>query len=99
MIRTRWAHGVATLRREVDRLIPNLKELRAQEERLRKAMPGRTSELGVSQAFEFGQRSNADRTRIEKIRNDIQKLATRLDVTLGRPPPLKPQPDTDSERS
>ena len=49
------------LRRELDRLLPSLKELQQKEEKLRKKMlEGGVSGLGVSQAFELGERASSE---------------------------------------
>ncbi|PSR71800.1 hypothetical protein PHLCEN_2v12301 [Hermanssonia centrifuga] len=82
------------LRREFDRLLPSLKELQAKEERIKKRTAEGTTGLGFSQAFEYGERSNAERVKIGRLENDLTKLATRLDVTLGKPPPLQSPTNT-----
>ncbi|KAI0638319.1 hypothetical protein C8Q77DRAFT_1090535 [Trametes polyzona] len=79
------------LRREVDRLLPHLKELREKEEaRKRNAAESREA-LGLSQAFELGKRSTEERTRISLMEAEILRLANILDVTLGRPPTAQAQ--------
>ncbi|OCH90689.1 hypothetical protein OBBRIDRAFT_819148 [Obba rivulosa] len=86
------------LRREVDRVLPALKDLTERErERKRKATESREA-LGVSQAFELGERSSEERARIGKIEKELLRLADRLDTTLGRPPALGEQ-SLDSSRS
>ncbi|THH33582.1 hypothetical protein EUX98_g536 [Antrodiella citrinella] len=49
-----------TLRRELDRMLPNLKELHEKEEQVRKKVADHQQSLGVAQAFELGERSNAE---------------------------------------
>ena len=41
-------------------MLPNLKELHEKEERIRKKLADHQESLGVSQAFELGERSNAE---------------------------------------
>ena len=53
------------LRRELDRLMPSLKELRQKEETLRqKMLANGTAGLGVSQAFELGERASTEYVQI-----------------------------------
>ena len=104
------------LRRDLDRYLPSLKELQLKEEKLRKKMlaDGLTG-LGVSQAFELGERASTEyvelsshlwrdtdkwprRSRISEIEKEVLKLATKLDVTLGKPPPLQGQSVPSDER-
>ncbi|KZT12830.1 uncharacterized protein LAESUDRAFT_668845 [Laetiporus sulphureus 93-53] len=83
------AYRIRLLQREVDRLLPQLKEMK-EKERLRKNRLLDSGEtLGVSQAFELGKRTNTERAKIDSIENEIMKLAAKLDVTLGRPPQLQ----------
>ncbi|CCM04850.1 uncharacterized protein FIBRA_07043 [Fibroporia radiculosa] len=79
------------LRREVDRLLPQLKELKGKERERKRRLAEDREALGVSQAFELGKRSNAERVRINSIEDEILNLAARLDVTLGRPPSSQSQ--------
>ncbi|KAI0775977.1 hypothetical protein BD413DRAFT_649007 [Trametes elegans] len=79
------------LRREVDRLLPHLKELKEMEEaRKKNAADGREA-LGLSQAFELGKRSTEERTRISLMEAEISRIANIMDVSLGRPPALQAQ--------
>ncbi|KZT20799.1 hypothetical protein NEOLEDRAFT_1140344 [Neolentinus lepideus HHB14362 ss-1] len=80
---------VKLLRREYDRLLPNLKELQAKEVQRKRRQAQNNQGLGVSQAFELGERSNEERSRIHSLGDQISRLATRLDITLGHAPPLK----------
>ncbi|KAJ7179274.1 hypothetical protein C8R46DRAFT_1187640 [Mycena filopes] len=70
------------LEREYERLMPNLKALVEKEKARSKAAPN----LGVSQAFEFGARSNIEQARISKVEEELVQLAARLDIPLSRPP-------------
>ncbi|KAI0352971.1 hypothetical protein OH77DRAFT_1497486 [Trametes cingulata] len=79
------------LRREVDRLLPHLKELREKEEAQKKVLAESREALGLSQAFELGKRSTEERTRISLMEAEILRLANILDVSLGRPPTAQPQ--------
>ncbi|KAH9939885.1 hypothetical protein B0H21DRAFT_28271 [Amylocystis lapponica] len=76
------------LRRETDRLLPSLKEMKEKELARSKRLSERVESLGVSQAFELGKRSNEERAKISKLQNQALKLAARLDMSLGRPPEL-----------
>ncbi|TCD66933.1 hypothetical protein EIP91_000711 [Steccherinum ochraceum] len=77
------------LRRELDRMLPNLKELHEKEERIKRKLADHQEHLGVSQAFELGERSNAERAKISSIEAEISRLAEKLDISLGRPPSEK----------
>ncbi|KAJ7179843.1 hypothetical protein C8R43DRAFT_376383 [Mycena crocata] len=70
------------LEREYERLMPSLKALVEKEKARSKATPN----LGVSQAFEFGARSNIEQARISKVEEELVRLAARLEVPLSRPP-------------
>ncbi|RPD67026.1 hypothetical protein L226DRAFT_529416 [Lentinus tigrinus ALCF2SS1-7] len=74
------------LRREVDRLLPHLKEMKEKETARRKSVAESREALGLSQAFELGKRSTEERARIGDMEAEILRLAHRLDVDLGRPP-------------
>ena len=41
-------------------MLPNLKELHDKEERIKKKLTDHQQNIGVSQAFELGERSNAE---------------------------------------
>ncbi|KAI0650605.1 hypothetical protein C8Q79DRAFT_1063880 [Trametes meyenii] len=79
------------LRKEVDRLVPHLKEMREKEMARKKTLAESREALGLSQAFELGKRSTEERTRISLMEAEILRLANILDVTLGRPPALQAQ--------
>ncbi|KAJ7699929.1 hypothetical protein B0H17DRAFT_1157979 [Mycena rosella] len=70
------------LEREYERLMPTLKALVEKESARSKAAPN----LGVSQAFEFGARSNIEQARISKVEEELVRLAAKLEVPLTRPP-------------
>ncbi|KAF8264938.1 hypothetical protein EI94DRAFT_1590773 [Lactarius quietus] len=76
------------LKREHDRLLPHLKALREKEQAQAKIMQEKNQGLGLSQAFEFGQQFNKERTKLEKLQTDLLNLASSLETPLGRPPTL-----------
>ncbi|KAI9000883.1 hypothetical protein BD414DRAFT_473007 [Trametes punicea] len=79
------------LRREVDRLLPHLEEMKEKEEARKKSLVESREALGLSQAFELGKRSTEERTRISLMEAEILRLANILDITLDRPPTLQKQ--------
>ncbi|KAJ7499068.1 hypothetical protein FB451DRAFT_1334620 [Mycena latifolia] len=70
------------LEREYERLMPSLKALVEKEQARNRAVPN----LGVSQAFEFGARSNIEQARISKVEEELVRLASKLEIPLSRPP-------------
>ncbi|KAJ7095237.1 hypothetical protein B0H15DRAFT_774867 [Mycena belliarum] len=70
------------LEREYERLMPSLNVLVEKEKARSRAAPN----LGVSQAFEFGARSNIEQARISKVEDELVRLAARLEISLSRPP-------------
>ncbi|KAF9076010.1 hypothetical protein BDP27DRAFT_1415160 [Rhodocollybia butyracea] len=80
---------VRMLEREYTRLTPCLKTLMEKERRRRKKAAEENQGLGISQAFEFGERSNYERGRLSDLEQDVLKLAEKLDVTLGQPPSVQ----------
>jgi nucleoporin NUP82 len=80
---------VQALKREYDRLLPHLKVLSEKELASAKSMQEKNLGLGVSQAFEFGQQFNKERTKLEKLQTDVLELASKLDLSLSRPPTLQ----------
>ncbi|KAJ4473481.1 hypothetical protein C8R41DRAFT_888262 [Lentinula lateritia] len=80
---------IRTLEREYARLMPSLKALLEKERRRHNQAMTEHPGLGFSQAFEFGERSNHERTRLTDLEQDVIKLAAKLDVTLGKPPLAK----------
>ncbi|KAJ4472331.1 hypothetical protein J3R30DRAFT_3524569 [Lentinula aciculospora] len=77
---------IRTLTREYARLMPSLKDLMEKESRRRNKAVEENRNLGFSQAFEFGERSNYERGQLTDLEQDVVKLAERLDVNLGKPP-------------
>ncbi|CAA7259542.1 unnamed protein product [Cyclocybe aegerita] len=75
---------VRLLEKEYRRILPSLQTL-SEKEKVRKRLEESQS-LGVSQAFEYGERSNIHRTRIAGIEKQISKLAVRMDLPLSRHP-------------
>ncbi|KAI0068934.1 hypothetical protein BV25DRAFT_1817857 [Artomyces pyxidatus] len=78
-----------SLQRELARLMPQLKALKEKELAHKKDVDEVNQGLGVSQAFELGKQLNKEGHKIQKIEKDIQDLASRLEVNLKRPPPLR----------
>ncbi|KAI0729377.1 hypothetical protein C8Q72DRAFT_778331 [Fomitopsis betulina] len=75
------------LSKEVDRLLPRMKEMKEVERRRQELQPAES--LGATQALELRQRSNEERRRIEKLRKELTQLASKLDMTLEVPPDFK----------
>ncbi|KAF5393939.1 hypothetical protein D9757_000165 [Collybiopsis confluens] len=80
------ASRIRTLEREYERLMPSLNGLMEKERRRQEKTAEHNRGLGFSQAFEFGERSNYERGRLEELERDVLKLAEKLDVTLNLPP-------------
>ncbi|EPQ59331.1 hypothetical protein GLOTRDRAFT_55221 [Gloeophyllum trabeum ATCC 11539] len=80
---------IKMLQREYDRLLPSLKELQRREAERKRREAEKNQGLGLSQAFELGERSSEERARISALEEEILQLSSRLDVALGPPPPLK----------
>ncbi|KAL0949645.1 hypothetical protein HGRIS_009689 [Hohenbuehelia grisea] len=76
------------LEKEYARLMPSLKALAEKEKALKNKDVGSNYGLGLSQAFELGERSSAERAKIAKLEEHIQDLASRLDIPLEQPPSL-----------
>ncbi|KAF4619426.1 hypothetical protein D9613_005509 [Agrocybe pediades] len=74
------------LEKEYARILPSLKNLVEKQNQRGKQRAENAQQLGFSQAFEYGERSNFDRTRINQVEKEVEKLALQLDLTLGRPP-------------
>lgn len=89
-------------------MLAPLKELSKREAERRKRSDDTQQELGLSQAFELGERSNIEcvfliyaramltygfqsvrREKISNIERDILKLASKLEISVGRPPSQK----------
>ncbi|KAF8558849.1 hypothetical protein OG21DRAFT_1474674 [Imleria badia] len=76
----------ALLKREYERIMPSLTDVAAKEEQRKKFICDNSRSLGVSQAFELGQRSNTEKTKIAELEKEIVKMASHMQVLLGRPP-------------
>ncbi|KAF8631152.1 hypothetical protein AX15_002498 [Amanita polypyramis BW_CC] len=74
------------LEREFTRLMPNLKALTEKERCRKERLSESSGALGVSQAFELGERSNRERARISELEAELARLAAKLDLNLERPP-------------
>ncbi|PFH52525.1 hypothetical protein AMATHDRAFT_139457 [Amanita thiersii Skay4041] len=74
------------LEKDFGRIMPNLKALAEKEKRHKERMVENTRTLGVSQAFELGERSNHERARINEIEKELVRLADKLSLNLERPP-------------
>jgi len=74
------------LRREYDRIMPSLKELDKKEQEQRSKRNAVNQGLGVSQAFEYGQRSIEERVRLENLEKQVLLLAEKLSLDVGSPP-------------
>jgi len=81
--------------REYDRLLPSLKDFSKQETERRQRQADSSGELGFSQAFELGQKSNNERERISALERDVLKLAAKLEISVGRPPSRPESPAGD----
>ncbi|KAI0092598.1 hypothetical protein BDY19DRAFT_883645 [Irpex rosettiformis] len=90
---------ITHLRKELDRLLPSLKELKQKEQRIQKRLSEvhGSSGIGATQAFEFGLRSSKERARIDSIEADVLKLAAKLDMTLARPPSTQPSEPSEKK--
>ncbi|KDR83564.1 hypothetical protein GALMADRAFT_219385 [Galerina marginata CBS 339.88] len=74
------------LEKEYGRILPPLQSFLEKEKERGKKHAESTKTLGFSQAFEYGERSNFDRSRIVLVEKELTKLATELDLPLGQPP-------------
>ncbi|KAA1466240.1 hypothetical protein DENSPDRAFT_811047 [Dentipellis sp. KUC8613] len=77
------------LEREYRRLMPHLKALAEKEAQQARTDHERSTGLGLSQAFEFGQQFNKERGRIQRVQKELQQMAAKLEVQLTRPPELR----------
>ncbi|KAH7887865.1 hypothetical protein F5I97DRAFT_1863655 [Phlebopus sp. FC_14] len=80
------AARTSLLKREYERILPILKEMVAQEARRKKRLSNNSQDLGVSQAFELGELSNTEHTKIAELEKEVVQMASRLEISLGRPP-------------
>ncbi|KAH0840061.1 hypothetical protein J3R83DRAFT_1028 [Lanmaoa asiatica] len=76
----------ALLKREYERIMPSLKDVVAKEEQRRKRDSNNSQSLGISQAFGLGERSNIEKTKIAELEKEIVKMASQMQLSLGRPP-------------
>ncbi|KAG2369934.1 hypothetical protein BDR07DRAFT_1387385 [Suillus spraguei] len=84
------AARTSLLKREYDRMLPSLNDMAVKEaERKRRLCE---SGLGLSQAFQFGERTNQERTKIAELEETIMKMASKLELSLARPPSLRETP-------
>lgn len=72
------------LEQEYARLAPALKNILEKEKLRKDKVVENNQQLGFSQAFEYGERSNLERTRLSSVKQDIVRLALKVDVPLGR---------------
>jgi len=70
-----------------------LKDVVAKEEQRRKWLLDNSRSLGVSQAFELGERSNIEKTKIAELENEIVQMASKMEISLGRPPSQRDNPE------
>ncbi|KAI0265178.1 hypothetical protein BC834DRAFT_880424 [Gloeopeniophorella convolvens] len=77
------------LKREYGRLMPHLKALSERELAQAKSLQEKNQGLGVSQAFQFGQQFNKERTKLQKLQTDLLTLASKLEMPLSKPPTLQ----------
>lgn len=87
------AARTSLLKREYDRMLPGLNDMAAKEAERKKYLG--ESGLGLSQAFQFGERSNQERTKIAELEEEIMKMASKLELSLARPPSLRETPQND----
>ncbi|KAG1820314.1 uncharacterized protein BJ212DRAFT_1339285 [Suillus subaureus] len=84
------AARTSLLKREYDRILPSLNDMAAKEAERKKHLS--ENGLGLSQAFQFGERSNQERTKIAELEEEIVKMASKLELSLARPPSLRESP-------
>lgn len=84
------AARTSLLKREYDRMLPSLNDMAAKEAERKKHLC--ESGLGLSQAFQFGERTNQERTKIAELEETIIKMASKLELSLARPPSLRETP-------
>ncbi|KAG2152099.1 hypothetical protein BD769DRAFT_1403131 [Suillus cothurnatus] len=87
------AARTSLLKREYDRILPSLNDVAAKEAERKKHLS--ESGLGLSQAFQFGERSNQERTKIAELEEEIVKMASKLELSLARPPSLRESTQND----
>ncbi|KAF9222099.1 hypothetical protein BS17DRAFT_784420 [Gyrodon lividus] len=85
------------LKREYDRIMPSLKDVVAREEQRRKRLSDNSQSLGVSQAFELGERSNIEKTKIAELEKEIIQMASKMEISLDRPPSQRDRSEENSQ--
>ncbi|KAL4075973.1 hypothetical protein J3A83DRAFT_2092947 [Scleroderma citrinum] len=90
------AARISLLKREYDRNISNLKDMVEKELQRKKRLSDSAQHLGVSQAFELGEHSNAERTKISELEKEVVQLASQLELSVGRPPSQRDKPEAVS---
>lgn len=66
--------------------MPSLKELDLKEQERRSKQDAANRGLGISQAFEYGQRSIEEKVRLENLEKQVLLLAEKLSLDIGNPP-------------
>ncbi|KAI6034264.1 hypothetical protein BKA83DRAFT_4187528 [Pisolithus microcarpus] len=74
------AARISLLKREYERNLSSLKNMAEKESQRKK------QGLGISQAFELGERSHLERSKISELEKIIVQMASKLDLSVGRPP-------------
>ncbi|THH13916.1 hypothetical protein EW146_g6350 [Bondarzewia mesenterica] len=83
---------VRLLEREFNRLMPHLNARREKESKRMRILYEQNQRLGVSQAFELGKQFSQEESRIRNMQRELSNLASKLEVSLGRPPSLLANP-------
>ncbi|KAI6164741.1 hypothetical protein EDD17DRAFT_1557731 [Pisolithus thermaeus] len=89
------AARISLLKREYERNMSSLKNMAEKELQRKKQFAGSSHELGVSQAFELGERSHLERAKISELEKIIVQMASKLDLSVGRPPSEQGVADSD----
>ncbi|EIW82422.1 hypothetical protein CONPUDRAFT_123331 [Coniophora puteana RWD-64-598 SS2] len=80
------ASRAAALKREYDRILPGLKSLTDRMNERKPYLSQNNHELGVSQAFAFGEQSNSERVRIADLEQQILRMGSKLGISVSKPP-------------
>ncbi|KAG6336349.1 hypothetical protein ID866_2744 [Astraeus odoratus] len=88
---------VSLLKREYERSIPNLRDVVEKEAQRKKRLSDNSQLLGVSQAFELGEHSTTERTKITELEREIVRMASELELSVGRPPSQRDKPDASDQ--
>ncbi|KAI6035259.1 hypothetical protein F5J12DRAFT_792150 [Pisolithus orientalis] len=89
------AARISLLKREYERNMSNLKNMAEKESQRRKQFAESSQLLGISQAFELGERSHLERTKISELEKVVAQMASKLDLSIGRPPSELSVSDSD----